>query len=58
MSQQELTELRDGYLALAKQLPGARVVSTDQPLDKTIEDVTEIIFAYLSRRIARRTSLR
>ncbi len=53
----ELAELRWGYLTLADKMPNARVVKTDQPLEDTIDDVTEIIFNYLSRRIARRPNL-
>ncbi len=48
----KLRTLRDGYLALAKTLPNARVVSTNRSLEATLQDVTSTIFDHMSRRVA------
>jgi O-antigen/teichoic acid export membrane protein len=54
----QLARLREGYVALAKTLPNAHIISADQPLEQTIGDVTETILSHLSRRTAARRSLR
>jgi thymidylate kinase len=58
MPAEELTELRAGYLKLAATLPNARVVTTNQSLGATVNDVTDAVFDQLSRRIVRRTDLK
>ena len=54
MPEEKLRGLRDGYLALAKTLPNAHVVTTNQPLEATLNDVTNLVFDHLSRRMAAR----
>jgi thymidylate kinase len=58
MPAEELTELRGGYLNLARTMPNACVVRTNQELGATVSDVTEAVFDLMSRRIARRTDLK
>jgi O-antigen/teichoic acid export membrane protein/thymidylate kinase len=58
MPAEELTELRGGYLNLARTLPNACVVRTNQELNATVHEVTGAVFDLMSRRIARRTDLK
>ena len=54
----KLARLREGYVALAKSLPNAHIISADQAIEQTVGDVTETILSHLSRRTSSRWSLR
>jgi thymidylate kinase len=55
---EEATRQRDAYLALAKTLPNAVVVSTAQPVEHTIGEVTDILLAHMANRVAKQIKTR
>jgi thymidylate kinase len=51
---EETTRQCESYRAMAAKLPNARIVDTNQDVNKTIEQVTELILAMMAARMARR----
>lgn len=51
---EEARRLRERYLALARDLPNARVVDASRPLEAVVAEVEEIILDFLARRVRER----
>ena len=54
---EETTRQREAYLALALQLPNARIVDTSRSPEQTIDDVTDILLDHMAAGVARRLKL-
>ena len=54
LSGEEIASMRDGYLELARQTPGAVVVDTNRPIEQTVAHVTRAVLEHMGARVARR----
>lgn len=57
-SAEETARQCEAYRALAKTLPNARIVNTNQSLEQTVTDVTEIVLGHMNRRTLRRLKVK
>ena len=49
----ETARQRDGYRAVAEQMPNAHVISTDRPLAEVVAEVNGIVLNYMAQRVTK-----